>query len=229
MVARATCCTLYILGAARKWHELELTQRCGSAGGMVRATCNRGYTLDTVSLQPVVLFYMSCQQNCRFAEPPKCQPISCGTFALPAGLESAGWSPERVYVHSDKIKLVCLASHRVLGTACQSSRDVICDEGHFKRMDGSTAAFRPCEAVNCLDGAACHACPAYSPNYGDDKVVSWEPRTQRVHGETVEVRCKEGYHASIVPLQDSVFENYNCSRNESIAIAAARVLNKYPL
>jgi hypothetical protein len=229
MVARATGCTLYIFGAAMKWHEIKLTQRCGSVGGMVTATCNRGYTFDTVSPQPVVLFYMSCQQNCQFAEPPKCQRISCGTYSLPAGLESPGWSPERVYVHGDKFKLVCLASHRVFGTVCQSSRDVICDDGRFKRVDGSTAAFRACEAVNCLNGSACDTCPAYSPNYGDDKVVSWEPRTQRMHGEEVEVRCKEGYHAKKVPLQDSVYENVNCSRNESIAIAAAQVLKKYSL
>jgi len=208
----------------------------------VTATCNRGYTFDTVSLQPM-LVYLPCQQNCQYAEPPACQPKSCGTFALAAGLvavprgasvhspaineiyNSAGWSAGQVYVHGDKLKVVCLASHRVRGTDCQSSYDIMCDDGAFVRRDDASAAFEPCEAVECLDGAPCGACPTYSQHYGDDKVIDWEPRTQRVCGEKLEVRCMQGYHARIVPLQNSVFRHVNCSRNESIAIAATGSLS----
>jgi hypothetical protein len=212
-------------------------------GGFVTASCSWGYTFNRVTEQPLNE-NIGCRQNCVFAEPPACVAKSCGTFSLPPGTRvvprgesvfssssptsgavyaSAGWSVDQEYVHGDVFQVVCVANSRVLGTQCMPSYDVICDNGKLMRRDDASANFAACEHVDCLhlglNAAGCNLCPAYAPPYGDVQAADWEPRTQRVHGETVQVRCKEGFRAGIVELEELIYPDYNCSVNNSILIA----------
>jgi len=183
-----------------------------SFGEYVPATCARGFTFDTAAgfkTEPLT-FKIQCQQNCTFAQPPPCVPRSCGKFTPPRGTQvvpkgqsvfssdgnsgyvyvSTGWAASQVYYHGDEFAVVCLASHRVQDTKCTSAYNVICDDGALKRSDGGR--FEACEAVKCLDAAACGVCREYMPLlYGDNNVASWEPRTQVEYGGKVLVSCKE--------------------------------------
>ena len=194
-------------------------------GSVLLVSCQPGYTFNQITNQPLT-FEIRCQQNCQFSKPPPCVPKSCGTFALPAGTSVEGWRADREYLHGDVLSVVCLVSHRVppltlTAAECNPSYQVRCNDGELLRVGDADAGFQPCEHVECLDGAPCQVCETYSPGMGDMNVASWEPLTQRVHGETVRVRCKEGYRAALVDREASSYFNSNCSNTWDISIAPA--------
>ena len=192
-------------------------------GGLLVATCERGYTFDQGMEGSIEI---KCQRNCQFQQPPACLPKSCGTFSLPAGAWVQGWAVDREYFHGETFSVTCLASHRVppvqlTDRDCTASYEVQCDNGHLVRVSNSEAGFQHCEFVECLDGGPCSVCQAYSPQMGDLNVATWEPISQIMYGQVVNVRCKEGYRAAQVDMQDSTFYNVNCSKSTDISIAVA--------
>jgi hypothetical protein len=68
---------------------------------------------------------------------------------------------------------------------------------------------------------ACRVCPTFQGHSGDEHALDYHPHAQRQHGESIIVRCKEGYRSALVNLEDTIMHDSKCLSTTRIAIASS--------